>query len=75
METHLPQVIGLKQHLVSVANATADLLLLSAWSMALEYIEGEQIPVSIPAAALPAQRSPRSVLLLRTGRQGFQGFC
>jgi len=27
-----------------VANATADLLLLSAWSMALEYIEGEQIP-------------------------------
>ncbi|KAI9574582.1 hypothetical protein HD554DRAFT_2011948 [Boletus coccyginus] len=27
-----------------VANATADLLLLSAWSMALENIEGEQIP-------------------------------
>ncbi|KAF8558887.1 hypothetical protein OG21DRAFT_1474706 [Imleria badia] len=27
-----------------VANATADLLLLSAWSMALETIEGEQIP-------------------------------
>ncbi|KAH0840025.1 hypothetical protein J3R83DRAFT_988 [Lanmaoa asiatica] len=27
-----------------VANATADLLLLSAWSMALESIEGEQIP-------------------------------
>ncbi|KAG6378818.1 hypothetical protein JVT61DRAFT_13097 [Boletus reticuloceps] len=27
-----------------VANATADLLLLSAWSMALDTIEGEQIP-------------------------------
>jgi hypothetical protein len=29
-----------------VANATVDLLLLGAWAIALESIEGEQIPVS-----------------------------
>jgi hypothetical protein len=30
----------------SVANATTDLLLLGAWAIALESIEGEPIPVS-----------------------------
>lgn len=67
MESHLLQASGVKNIFVSVANATGDLLLLSAWSMALEAVDGEPIPVSIPAAAFHAQRSYRSVLLLRTG--------
>jgi hypothetical protein len=36
----------LNELFTSVANATADLLLLGAWSIALESIAGEQIPVS-----------------------------
>ena len=39
----------------SVANATSDLLMLGAWSSALEHIQGENIPVILQIV----QISPR----------------
>lgn len=61
------QVSDVKNIFISIANATADLLLLSAWSMVTEIVDGKPIPVSIPSAVFDTQHSQCLVLLLRTG--------
>lgn len=35
----------------SVANATADLVMMAAWSSALQFIQGEPLPVRSPSDA------------------------